>query len=281
MKKIILSLSVIAAVAAVVVGATTAFFSDTETSTGNTFTAGAIDLKIDNSAWYNGNAVDGSTWGPKDLEEGNFFFNLSDLKPGDWEEDTISLHVDNNNAWACVDVTLTQDDEVTLKEPEEDLGDVADTSDLFDGELAQELQFIWWADDGDNVLEEDENVINSGNLGWAPEGQTVNVTLADKNNNIWTRISGDPLEGEQPYYIGKAFCLGELDEENNTYSPWIDGDENNVEDNSGPGSRRVACDGKDVSNWSQSDSVMMDISFRAEQSRNNPDFSCQAQENAS
>ena len=50
MKKIILSLSVIAVAAAVVVGATTAFFSDTETSTGNTFTAGSIDLKIDNSA---------------------------------------------------------------------------------------------------------------------------------------------------------------------------------------------------------------------------------------
>ncbi|HBB53974.1 TPA: hypothetical protein DCZ79_00530, partial [Candidatus Nomurabacteria bacterium] len=42
-KKIIVSLSVVAAVAAITVGATTAFFSDTETSTGNTFTAGAID----------------------------------------------------------------------------------------------------------------------------------------------------------------------------------------------------------------------------------------------
>ena len=95
MKKILLSAVVVVAAAAVVVGATTAFFTDTETSTGNTFTAGAIDLKIDNSAWYNGVAVQGSTWQPKDLGEGDFFFNLSDLKPGDWEEDTISVEVDN------------------------------------------------------------------------------------------------------------------------------------------------------------------------------------------
>jgi len=39
-----------------VYGATQAFFSDTETSTGNTFTAGEIDLKIDHTlASYNGN----------------------------------------------------------------------------------------------------------------------------------------------------------------------------------------------------------------------------------
>ncbi|KKW20518.1 MAG: hypothetical protein UY64_C0045G0015, partial [Parcubacteria group bacterium GW2011_GWA1_51_12] len=46
-------MSVVAAVAVVVVGATTAFFSDTETSTGNTFTAGAIDLKIDFDGYFN------------------------------------------------------------------------------------------------------------------------------------------------------------------------------------------------------------------------------------
>jgi predicted ribosomally synthesized peptide with SipW-like signal peptide len=48
MRKIIISLSVVAAVAAAVVVGTTAFFSDTETSTGNTFTAGTIDISVDN-----------------------------------------------------------------------------------------------------------------------------------------------------------------------------------------------------------------------------------------
>ena len=52
MKKIYLSLVVVVAATAVVVGATTAFFSDTETSTGNVFTAGSIDLKVDSDCHY-------------------------------------------------------------------------------------------------------------------------------------------------------------------------------------------------------------------------------------
>ncbi|MFA6306807.1 MAG: TasA family protein [Patescibacteria group bacterium] len=60
MKKIIISLGVIGAVAAVVVGGTMAYFNDTETSTGNIFTAGSIDLKVDHTlATYNGQACVG------------------------------------------------------------------------------------------------------------------------------------------------------------------------------------------------------------------------------
>jgi len=69
MAKLILSLSVIAAAAVVVVGATTAFFNDTETSTGNVFTAGSIDLKVDSfGAIYNGNDdVDNASWPARNL----------------------------------------------------------------------------------------------------------------------------------------------------------------------------------------------------------------------
>lgn len=55
MKRILISLAIIAAVGAIVIKGTTAFFSDTETSAGNIFTAGSIDLKIDHlKASYNG-----------------------------------------------------------------------------------------------------------------------------------------------------------------------------------------------------------------------------------
>lgn len=47
MKKILLSLIVIAAVSAAVVKGTQALFSDTETSDDNTFAAGTLDLKVD------------------------------------------------------------------------------------------------------------------------------------------------------------------------------------------------------------------------------------------
>jgi len=47
MKKIAISLGIIGVVAAVVIGATTAYFSDTETSKGNTISAGTIDIAVD------------------------------------------------------------------------------------------------------------------------------------------------------------------------------------------------------------------------------------------
>lgn len=48
-KRILISLSVIGAVAALAVGGTIAYFSDVETSTGNTFTAGILDLELTDS----------------------------------------------------------------------------------------------------------------------------------------------------------------------------------------------------------------------------------------
>ena len=54
-KKIIISLGIIGVVTAVVIGGTIAYFNDTETSTGNIFVAGSIDLKVDHLAQtYNG-----------------------------------------------------------------------------------------------------------------------------------------------------------------------------------------------------------------------------------
>lgn len=47
MKKIIKSLGVIAAMSVIVVGATRAYFSDTETSAGNIISAGTIDISVD------------------------------------------------------------------------------------------------------------------------------------------------------------------------------------------------------------------------------------------
>ena len=47
MKKIIISLSIIAVVAVISIGITTAYFTDTETSEDNTMAAGTMDLNID------------------------------------------------------------------------------------------------------------------------------------------------------------------------------------------------------------------------------------------
>ncbi|MBI2626728.1 MAG: hypothetical protein HYW77_00580 [Parcubacteria group bacterium] len=271
-KKILLSSVVVVAAAAVVVGATTAFFSDTETSTGNTFTAGAIDLQIDNDSYYSaldGLVSSGTSWIQKDLEDGDWFFNFSDLKPGDWGEDTISLHVNNNDAYACVDVRLDSNDDVSSTEPELEDGDVH-VDDNPEGELANRVNFIWWVDDGDNVWEDDEQLLPAGPLGNLNVGQVATVALAEPNNG---GIFGGALTGNQTYYIGKAWCFGGFNED------WLDDppaqDDGEDADRS-PITHPVVCDGSGEDNQTQTDSLSATISFYAEQARNNDGFECSA-----
>lgn len=180
MKKILLSLSMITVVAVAAVGATGAFYGDTETSTGNTFTAGAIELKVDSTSHYNGmictkvgevyqwqpeegtaqpyyppqgSHCDG-TWSESDLTPGvQKFFNFSDLKPGDNGEDTISLHVYDNDAWGQFVITPTRDADNTCTGPETAAEDVNHNNTICsdpdgDGEMDENLLFTGWLDQG-------------------------------------------------------------------------------------------------------------------------------------
>ncbi|OGG48473.1 hypothetical protein A3G63_01220 [Candidatus Kaiserbacteria bacterium RIFCSPLOWO2_12_FULL_52_8] len=266
MKRILLSLAIVTLAGSVAaLGSTGAFFSDTETSLGNTFTAGAIDLKIDNTSYYNGAATSGTSWDLRDLTIEKFF-NFLDLKPGDLGEDTISLHVNTNDAYVCANVKLTSNDDNGLNEPEA----LVDTTDgPGNGELAQNVNFIWWADDGDNVLESDETVISQGplsNIGAV--GDSVNVTLADTNTNIWG--SPGPLPGNTDKFIGKAWCFGTI------ASAAL------AQDSLGPASPRtpanstggISCNGSGLNNSTQTDSLTADVTFTATQARNNSDFVC-------
>ncbi len=144
MKRILLSLLILSATGALAFGVSRAFFSDTETSTGNTFTAGAIDLKVDNTSYLN-SGVDGVmvsvpslTWTATDLVN-ELFFNFADIKPGDLGEDTVSLLVTSNPAWVCADIDVTANDDVTCTEPEldDEPGCTAPGTGL--GELADQL----------------------------------------------------------------------------------------------------------------------------------------------
>lgn len=300
MRRIITSLFLITAtVSALAIGATGAFFSDTETSIGNTFAAGAIDLKIDNESYYNGNkcAVDvndvdadlnttefvwqGSATYPEvgtdcstsfplsDLDSGLLFFNFTDLKPDDEGEDTISIHV-QNDAWACMDVTLTSNNDVSTTEPEGEVDVPEDINNTWDGELAQNLQFFWWADDGDNVYEVGENPISNGIqtlMNLASTAGPFSVPLADANNNVWGLV-GEPLPANETVYIAKAWCFGTL-----TLNPVLAGQGVNPSVASG-----VSCDGAALGNQTQTDSATVDVAFRAIQARHNGEFVCNNEE---
>ena len=204
MQRIIFSIMLIAMTGgALTFGATRAFFSDVETSTANVFTAGAIDLKVDNESYYNGLLNATTSWAGRDLTVEKFF-NFPDLKPDDYGEDTISLHVDTNDAYLCANVKLTSNADNTQTEPEA----LVDTNGLATGELAKLTNFLWWADDGDNVLEDNERVISQGPIGDLSLNQSYYLTLADSGKNVWNpNTTGGPVPGSSTLYLAKAWCF--------------------------------------------------------------------------
>src|SRR3989344_8892325 len=257
--KILLSGALILASAAVIIGGAFAFFSDTEISQNNSLVGGALDLKIDNTSYYNGVLNDGTTWTLNDLTD-QLFFNFTDVKPNDLGEDTISLHAENDS-WVCADFTLTEnnDNTCTTNEIPDDLSCTEPNGNLLDGELAQNIEFAFWTDDGDNVLETDEEIIASGSADEVLDGE---ITLADSTTNNLGGADGDPMSGgEDIHYIAKAWCFGDL-----TLDPVTAGEGVDPTVDGG-----VSCDGSLLDNATQSDKVLADIQFTAVQSRNNPD----------
>ncbi|MEN9582629.1 MAG: hypothetical protein RL641_583 [Candidatus Parcubacteria bacterium] len=281
MKRILFSLGVIIFAGAVVATATGAFFSDSETSTGNTFTAGAIDLKIDSQSHYDGlictnvgnqevpnyawalenpqvptsrpdlvgQACSG-TWALKDLVPTvDKFFNLTDVKPGDLGENTISLHIDNNPAYACADITNVKNDDNTNLTPEVVAGDVTPGPNG-GGELGANLDFLVWNDNGasthagNNIWDADE--VGTNTSGGAPSSNGT-YTLADST-------TGAPIAPTGTSYLGLAWCAG-------TFTA------------GGPGIVPV-CDGNSMGNVAQTDSYAADMGIRVVQARNNSNFVC-------
>jgi hypothetical protein len=265
MKKILSSLLIIGIVGALAVGLSSGFFSDTETSQDNNFTSGIFDLLIDNTSYYNGEESPNTTWTLDDLD-GHLFFNFLDIKPGDEGEDTVSIHINNNDAWACYEIEITKNDDIscTANELVDDPTCNEVDQALFDGDLADQLEFFFWVDDGDNVFEEIEqnDILLQAKVSELPG--TIIGTLADSDENLFG-IEGDPLEGTETYFIGKAWCFGEL-----TPNP-VTGDlgQDPTVDSG------ILCDGSGLDNSAQTDQIMGDISFYAEQYRNNPGFQCE------
>ena len=327
--KILLSGAAIIAAVALIIGATFAFFSDTETSEDNTFTAGAIDLKVDSTSPYNeaicianpvpelappfiwsggegwpipGTACDG-TWTETDLGATHKFFNLTDVKPGDDGEDTISLHVYNNDAWGRFLINGVKDDDNDCTEPETETaldpecdavtpGTDLDGNNL--GELADNITFYAWLDqgvtpgfqnigangkpnEGEPDLGEGDNIWDCEFPGQAGEGCFEPLVILpgtvdndgglpdpDETHNIWQALS----------LVYDAYCAGE------------EGVNANGHNNYGL-CQGIADDGRmvgsttyyfglawsvpeGVGNEAQTDSLNADLTFEVEQHRNNP-----------
>lgn len=281
MKRVFLSLALIATTVGVVsLGATKAFFTDKETASGS-FVAGAIDLLVGSNSFYNGIQNLQTSWEKKDLTLEKFF-DFDDLKPGDYGSDTVTLYVDNNDSYICADVTLTSNNENGCNTPEGLVDNTCGNPGEGKGELADKVNFIWWADDGDGVLEDDEVVISGPQkIGAMPLNMPYPITLADSVKNVWNAgLAGGPALGATDYKIAKAWCFGDMvanpltqDGSGSLISPATD---NNGDGNIGtPADSGIICNGAFLGNETQTDSLTADISFRTVQARHNESFMCE------
>jgi hypothetical protein len=212
----------------------------------NTFAKKKLDLQIDFAGYYN-KPVDGHPnagfWRPQDLTCQDFF-NFDDIKPGDWGEGTISLHLKNQDAWGCLYIRPKKNDDKSSNEPEllEDEKNLP--RDIWDGELAENMKLRIWADIckispakiGDNIYQENcDRLLYDAT---APIS-SLKLTLADSaQKNIFTGKM-ESIKKNKDYFVGVDWHI--------------------------PGS---------VGNIIQSDSYKADITFYVEQAEGNRSFKC-------
>ncbi|MEO0190929.1 MAG: TasA family protein [candidate division WOR-3 bacterium] len=215
--RVLVSLSMIGVVAAIVIGGTVAYFSDTETSSGNTFTAGTLDLKVDNECYYNGEFQKKCSWQETDLTDQKFF-NFNDIKPGDHGEDTISLHVYDNDAHLCAYVTNLTNAENGCNEPEGNVDETCDKPGVGKGELQDNIYVTIWRDTGvegvgdcDNELQEGEEIlVNNEPIDNSEGGWYLGVLPGSKTTCLGVRwnvpsdvgniIQSDSVTGDISFY---------------------------------------------------------------------------------
>ncbi|MFC1649189.1 TasA family protein [Patescibacteria group bacterium] len=184
------------------------------------------------------------SWTLSDLGPEHRFFDFADLKPGDKGENTISLHINNNEAYACMRTGRLQDNDLGLVEPELDAGD--DTDGPGKGELSRYLEFFAWFDDGDNRWEPGEEPITQEPV-LGSEFLNGSYPLAVPDD--------DPLPPGETSYIGIYWCMGDLGVDSETHA--------------------LTCDGTVDANMAQTDETVATISFYVEQARHNDEFTCQ------
>ncbi len=160
-KKIIISLSVIGVVVAIAIGGTIAYYNDTETSTGNTFTAGTLNLQVGND--------DPTGWN----------FQVSDIKPGDsGSQEVILQNTGSLDGYLHVTFANLIDEDVSCPEPESEVDSTCGAG--LDGELAENLDILIYLDeDGSTEFElGTDTLIYQGKVRGILQGDLFNYYLA-------------------------------------------------------------------------------------------------------
>ena len=161
-KRILISLSVIGAVAALVIGGTIAYFSDTETSTGNTFTAGTLNLKVGDN--------DPTTWN----------FQVENIKPGDsGSKEVVLQNTGSIDGYLHITFSNLVDDDVSCVEPEQNEAGDTTCGAGQDGELAENLDILVYLDEvpDDKFDMDDDTLIYQGKVKGILQGDLFNYLL--------------------------------------------------------------------------------------------------------
>lgn len=168
--KIIASLVAIATVAAVAGGATVAYFSDTETSTDNTFAAGTLDLKVDGNDTVTA-------------------INLSNKKPGDAAEAAVWLLRNNGSLPGTLSFQTGAVTNTDNTPTDFEAWTGTPLAPVQPGELGGKMTIAMWMDkDGDGTYEDGDYYLkNDGTLvDFATDG-TINYYTADSlASKTWT-----------------------------------------------------------------------------------------------
>ena len=164
--KILLSVASIAAAGALIIGATFAYFSDTETSNNNTFTAGSLDLTVDGNNGVN-----------------TVKFNLSNMKPLDSPiyPSYVIRNAGSVTGYLDLESISFVSDENSCIEPETEAGDTTcDNPGVGQGELGEAIHAQMWLDETCNGMDpSDTNVLPTDSLvNTVPSHFSTNYPLA-------------------------------------------------------------------------------------------------------
>ena len=264
-RRVLLSLGLIAAVALIVSAGTNAFFSDTESSTNNSLTAGAIDLSLGGTFSSANNNANGSSSYARDANNnGRALYSFTDLKPGDTGGGSFNLQVTSNEAYVCAKSTITSTPENIRTYPELNAGDT--TFGTNDGELQNFLKFATFNDANTNgVYDAASEPVNVGQ--YIPLHDSKGITAAELSSAGWapvadnsypnTWIVAQTLPPATLRGAGMLYCFG-----------------NFTTTGSGPTTQVTGCDGSGNQNVAQTDGVVGSIEFSAVQTRDNAGFTC-------
>lgn len=179
-KRATIAVIVLAMVAVLSSGMIYAYFNDTETSSGNSFTAGTLDLKV--------NSVDNPT----------STFTVSDVYPG--ATNSVSVTLTNSGTISgtlSVAIISVTNGPGQTPEPEAALG----TAD--NGELGSKMDVTLWIDtDGDNMIDGGETTLYTGLLDNANGvSLTANTLIGGASTHIGIMYSvphdvGNEIQGD-------------------------------------------------------------------------------------